>query len=141
MTEQEVKQIFRSYLPNQKKLKALQNYLNEIRADAYGLKAIVNDGMPHGSSVSDPVYNAYIRIEKTINEICSSIGKCADRIKQAYDLIDLIPDGDGKTTIIDRWLLGMAFEDIADELHISRRTMFRKYDSAIEQISKNSSQF
>lgn len=140
MTDQEVKSIFRACLPNQRKLKALQSYLSDLRADAYGLKAIVNDGMPHGAAVGDPVYSAYISVEKTVTDICQSIGKCADKIKQAYDLLDLASDGDGKTVIIDRWFLGMPFEEIADELHISRPTMFRKYDIEITRIVKKSGQ-
>ncbi len=69
------------------------------------------------------------RMEQSLNQMREAL----EDIEQLVDVLD----GDYKTVVLRRYLLNESYEQIADKLHYSLRTIKYKHRQAIEKIALN----
>lgn len=136
MTKEEIELVFKNYLSAQKAYQLEKERAARIRADAEQLKALNMSGMPHGTDVSDPVLNAICKIIAAAELVNKAAAHYYEQLLEYEQLLSLVSSADAVLIIREHYEKEVDFEYIPDRLHISRRTMWRRYSEALEEISR-----
>lgn len=135
MTKEEIKRTLREYLPAKYALASATAELIAMRKTSDGLRAVVISGLPHGSGgVSDPVGDAVRKLQDAEERLAAAADRYKTKLEQFERLIALADDTYGQSIIRLRWGEDVGFDFIPARISMDRRTMFRHYDLAIEQI-------
>lgn len=136
----EVKVFLKKYNIKKQLAKSLYKQYKEMEAvknEAGGIAALRLDGMPKKKGkVSDPVYNTYSKAEKLKKIYFKELYFSLVYLEISERLIK-ITDLDEQDLLKKFYILKQRPEDIAEELHISEATVFRKLGSGIEKIFEN----
>lgn len=139
MTKDEVKQQLRQYRKIRDECASLRRRIEGKRADMQYLKAVLNNGSVRSSDISDSVERAIELMDGLIRQYASILYRREEAEIQTLALIEQVDEPDGRSILFLRYIEGKRFEDIADELHISVRNMWRLYSDAIEKLALNGS--
>jgi len=112
--------------------KRLESELNRRSA----LAAANNDGMPHGTETSDPVYKKVLLLlqqDATIKKLECDLS----RVQNDILVIDIMLDGltpEEKTIVEYYYIKGYNWSKISVMVHYSRRACIDKRDSALQKM-------
>lgn len=97
-----------------------------------------NDGMPHGSGISNPTEEKALRlVDKRLRLINAEVE--ALRIKQElFDFIDSI-DGDEGEVLFRRYISLEFWKDIASEMKYSERAIYKIHHRALRIVDEKRS--
>lgn len=138
MTEQEAKNIFRSYLPAKRRFDNAQVTIRRLHAELDGLKSLVITDMPHGTGMNNPIEEAYARFDECVQKFAKAINHYVETMERAESLLLLADDMYGQSIIQMRWFDDVGFDFIPAHLYMDRATMFRHYNKALSEIVEKS---
>lgn len=140
MTKDDVKQQLRRYRKIRAECAMLRRRMEDKQADMRYLQAVVSDGMTcRSSGISDSVERAVELMDGLMRRYAAMIAQREQAEIDTLAWIELADDPDGRSILFLRYIEGKKFEEIADELHISMRNMWRYYGNAIEKLALNGS--
>ncbi len=128
-------EILRRALETAQEIRDLEEQRRQIREMMDGMqgfdygKPIVKSSAGRGSVESTALKAA--ALEERIQE---KIGALLEIRAQAARVIDVLPSGACKSVMVQRYLLGKRFEDIARELGYSYRHVLRLHSRGISEI-------
>ena len=120
------------------KLYYIKREIEDLQSEIKNLSTICGvdmSGMPHSSTVGNPVYNLVQKKEKLIERLNKKIEKYLDELMRIESIIDHIEDIEIRTMARMRFILNMKWEDIGDKVGYDRTVCsrkVRKYLNAME---------
>jgi DNA-directed RNA polymerase specialized sigma subunit len=117
------------------KEKEISQRIEEIRNELTGLKAIGYDGMPHGSGDSHDLSDGIVKLmeeEKKLLALRERTEKTWRQIQRAISSPSLTSQ---QTQLLHlRYIRRMWWDDIAEEMGVSQRTVHRIHGKALQRI-------
>lgn len=128
----------------QNKLQALRRQQILIRQDISDVKGQRYDKDKITGSKQSDLCDLVIRMESRLRESSEQIARLmsdlsADR-QRALSLILLIEDQDTQAIMMDRYICGLSWDDIAGQQHWSIRRVFQLNGSALQEIVQKQSE-
>lgn len=111
------------------KLYYIKIEIEELRLEIKNIPEISGvdmSGMPHSSTVGDPVYNLVQKKEKLIEKLYKKIGKYLDELMRIEGIIDRIEDIEIRAMARMRFISNMKWEDIGEKVGYDRTVCSRK---------------
>ena len=91
-------------------------------------------GMPHGTDVSNPTENYFLKKEKLIEKLNSKIEKYTEELIRIEGIIDGIDDEEVRAIARMRFIQNMKWEDIGEKMYLERTTVSKKLRKYIENM-------
>jgi hypothetical protein len=91
-------------------------------------------GMPHGTDVSNPIENYFLKKEKLIEKLNQKIEKYTDELIRIEGIIDTIDDPEIRAIARMRFIQNMKWEDIGEKMYLERTTCSKKLRKYIESM-------
>ena len=90
-------------------------------------------GMPHGDTISDPVYQCLIKKQKLVEKLNHKLEKFIDELSKIENIIDNIDDAEIRVIARLRFIDNLKWEEIGKELHQDRSVCYRKLKKYLEE--------
>lgn len=133
-TENEKKKRFlNSYPKARREVARLEAQLEELRANKMSLK-VVNDGMPKGSGTSD-LSDYAARMDELERKLKAKRYVCIQEFVKVQDAIEEMEDEQEKLLLTYRYLKGMTWERIADEMNYSWQHLHKIHAKALKNFN------
>lgn len=133
----EIKDFFNEYKTlNNIAKSSLMKYkeLQELKSTTGGIRAVNIDGLPKASGrASDPVYNMVKEIEELEKQYIEDVTKKLKRLSEIEDLISFC-DEDCQPILSYHYINGMSWENVAETVPCSIRTVHNKHSAALQKI-------
>ena len=91
-------------------------------------------GMPHGTDVSNPIENYFLKKEALIEKLNSKIEKYTEELIRIEGIIDGIDDEEVRAIARMRFIQNMKWEDIGEKMYLERTTVSKKLRKYIENM-------
>ena len=91
-------------------------------------------GMPHGTDVSNPIENYFLKKEALIEKLNSKIVKYTEELIRIEGIIDGIDDEEVRAIARMRFVQCMKWEDIGEKMYLERTTVSKKLRKYIENM-------
>ena len=125
----------REYRRLKRDCERLRHKIQDKRQDMNYIKAVVTDGVAvNNGDIANHVERA---IELMDGLICRYTALICEREQAEHRLLDLlqtVKNEDGRRVLYLRYMEDKEFMDIAEELHLSERTLFYRSKQAIDDI-------
>lgn len=114
--------------------------IREIREHSATLKSAWPDGQPHGSGTTDPTAAQAIKLAEKLEKL--EYLKVTLKLQlwhkraEIVDVIDQVQDADCNRILYLRYVECRHWEEIEDDVHISRAHLFRKHDEALRLVEE-----
>ncbi len=133
LTENEQKKLFlRSYLRDKQAVIRLEEQLAELRANKIS-PSVINDGMPHGTELSD-LSDYAAKVDELERKLLKKRYKCLQSFRKVQNAIEAMEDESEKELLTYRYLRGMKWEEIAVKMGYSWKHMHRIHARAINNL-------
>lgn len=109
--------------------KGIEDEIRELRASAM-FPAQVNDGMPHGTGLSDLSSYAAI-LDKMMKKLWDEKQKKWEARREIMKAIEELPNETEKCILIDRYINGKKWEEIAVDMSYSYQHVIRLHGNAL----------
>ena len=97
-------------------------------------RAVRTDALPGGKgNTLEAAIEKIDALERRLDAAQSEKDKSLSDVRA---LIALVEDPDGRYILILRYINGVSFDDIPEQMYISDRSMWRRYNRAIDEIIK-----
>lgn len=116
------------------KVKRKQEQIEKLRADLLP-SGISYDGMPCAGG-NRTAADIFARIEELERELYSEIEVALDKAYMVKETIYAVEDERYQNVLHDRYIRGLKWEVIADEMHYSYRHVTKLHGKALIEISK-----
>lgn len=113
---------------NNKAIQRKREY--EKQMELIGSVSVKMDGMPHGSNISKPTETDAIRLAEKAEKLRSAERDAIRIRQQVYDLIDGIPDIEGRV-LYERYINLHKWEEICILLHYSWQGVHKVHRRAL----------
>lgn len=130
--KEEKKKFLNLYLEAKRDLIRLKEQLEELRFDKISMSR-KNDGMPRGSYVSD-LSGYAARMDELERKIIKARYERITVFEAVRDKIESLTEGVEKDLLTYRYLRGMKWEDISEEMGYSWKQVHRIHDKALEHL-------
>lgn len=127
----DVKDKLLAYRQAQRYVDACAEMLTQARADA--LKSPNMDGMPRTPGVHG-LDTMMARIDALERKLVRAQNKAKKVLKDVTDMIQLIDNYDQKTVLILRYVTGRNWEEIAERMGYSRRSVIYMHGDALQRL-------
>lgn len=134
MTTEEVKERLRTYQRACKECRKLNRKIRDKRESMTQPRAVRTDALPGGKgNTLEAAIEKIDTLERRLHAAQSEKDKALSDVRT---LIALVEDPDGRYILILRYINGVSFDDIPEQMYISDRSMWRRYNRAIDEIIK-----
>lgn len=134
MTTEEVKERLRTYQRACKECRKLNRKIRDKRESMTQPRAVRTDALPGGKgNTLEAAIEKIDALERRLDAAQSEKDKSLSDVRA---LIALVEDPDGRYILILRYINGVSFDDIPEQMYISDRSMWRRYNRAIDEIIK-----
>lgn len=127
----------------QNKLQALRRQQMLIRQDISDVKGQRYDKDKISGSKQSDLCDLVIRLESRLRESSEQIVRLLDSLaddrRTAVQLILMLDDQDTQAVMLDRYICGRSWDDIASDQHWSIRRVFQLNGSALQEINRKQS--
>lgn len=137
MTQDEIRRELRRYLDihaecerTRERIKEKQKDINDLRKIAF--ECIVK----HDLTIIEQVNQAVEAINELLEHYCQSVVKREAAERSVLQWIDMVDEPSWRRLLFLRFIEGKSEYDVAEELYISTRTLWKWYKKAIEQIER-----
>lgn len=113
-----------------------RNRISELRAAADGLRAIRYDGDPVQTSPEDRMAEVVGRIVDLETETAAEILRLEQLKTEVTEQIHTIGYEDGENVLYMKWVAGLSFYAIADQMHYSLRHVHRIHGRALQLLTE-----
>lgn len=111
----------------------IENIKEEIRSLPTISSPIIT-GMPHGTGVSNPIEQYFIKKEALIEKLNQKIEKYTEELMRIEGVIERIDDPEVRTIARMRFILNMKWEDIGEKIHLERTTCSKKLRKYVDSM-------
>lgn len=126
---EEKKKYLNSYIFCKHKMERLSEQINELRSQKM-FPSVNNDGMPHGSGISD--LSGYAgRLDELIRQLEDERNTAIQKYTEIHNQIQSMEDGAEKEILERRYLMGETWEMIAVHMHYTYRHVTRLHGTAL----------
>lgn len=129
---EEKKKYLNGYIYSQRKINLLTEQINELRSNKM-FPSVNNDGMPHGSGISD-LSGYAARLDELISQLEHEQEMAVKQYKEIHDQIQLMQDGAEKEILERRYLMGETWEQIAVLMNYNYRWVLRLHGRALNNF-------
>ena len=129
---EEKKRYLNGYIYSQRKIRLLTEQINELRGNKM-FPSVNNDGMPHGSGISD-LSGYAARLDELIHQLEAEKDVAIQKRKEIYDQIQSMADGNEKEILERRYLMGETWEKIAVSMNYNYRWVLRIHGRALNNF-------
>lgn len=134
MTADEVKGRLRAYRRACKECCKLNRKIRDKRDSMTQPRAVRTDALPGGKgNTLEAAIEKIDALERRLDAAQSEKDKSLSDVRA---LIALVENPDGRYILILRYINGVSFDDIPEQMYISDRSMWRRYNRAIDEIIK-----
>ena len=134
MTTEEVKERLRAYRRACKECRKLNRKIRDKRDSMAQPRAVRTDALPGGKG--NTLEAAIEKIDTLERRLHAAESEKDKALSDVRTLIALVEDPDGRYILILRYINGVSFDDIPEQMYISDRSMWRRYNRAIDEIIK-----
>ena len=134
MTADEVKERLRAYRRACKECRKLNRKIKDKRESMTQPRAVRTDALPGGKG--NTLEAAIEKIDTLERRLHAAESEKDKALSDVRTLIALVEDPDGRYILILRYINGVSFDDIPEQMYISDRSMWRRYNRAIDEIIK-----
>lgn len=117
------------------RLKNIEAEIREISEQSASLRSAWPDGLPHGSGTSDPTAAKAIKLADRLQELQYQQIEVRSQLwhkrAEIVKVIGMVEDADCERLLYLRYVDCRQWEEIEDDVHISRAHLFRKHDEAL----------
>lgn len=106
----------------------------EMRAEIISIENNLNEIKRQTTTLQRLEMSVPADVERLKNEYAERLTKLAAEVRKSESLIDLCSVEIGRVILRERYINGVAFEDIPDLYNISAGTMWRAYRRAVKEI-------
>lgn len=133
LTENEQKKLFlRSYLRDKEAVIRIEEQLAELRANKIS-PSVINDGMPHGTELSD-LSDYAAKVDELERKLLKKRYKRLQSFKMVQNAIEAMEDEAEKELLTYRYLREMKWEEIAVKMGYSWRKVHYLHGDALEHF-------
>jgi hypothetical protein len=126
---EEKKKYLNGYIYSQRKIKLLAEQIDELRSNKM-FPSANNDGMPHGSGISD--LSGYAgRLDELIRQLEDERNTAILKYTEIHNQIQSMEDGAEKEILERRYLMGETWERIAVDMNYNYRWVLRLHGRAL----------
>ena len=122
-------------------IRKYDNMINSKLADIYRLKTMAcsmsiepNDDRVQSSISGDRLSNTVAKIVDMENEVDVLVDTLVQKRNDIISKIDSMENDDYREVLTHRFVLCKSFDSIYEDIHMSRRNMFRVYDKALKEF-------
>lgn len=111
------------------KLYYIKLEIDDIRSEIDNIPEISSSqmtGMPHSTTISDPVSNVFMKKQKLVDKLSKKIDKYLDELNKVEDFIDEIEDEEIRTIARKRFIKHKKWEEIGKEMDFDRTVCYKK---------------
>ena len=134
MTADEVKGRLRAFRRACKECRKLSRKIRDKRESMTQPRAVRTDALPGGKG--NTLEAAIEKIDTLERRLHAAESEKDKALSDVRTLIALVEDPDGRYILILRYINGVSFDDIPEQMYISDRSMWRRYNRAIDEIIK-----
>ena len=134
MTADEVKGRLRAFRRACKECCKLSRKIRDKRESMTQPRAVRTDALPGGKG--NTLEAAIEKIDTLERRLHAAESEKDKALSDVRTLIALVEDPDGRYILILRYINGVSFDDIPEQMYISDRSMWRRYNRAIDEIIK-----
>ena len=134
MTTDEVKERLRAYRRACKECRKLNRKIKDKRESMTQPRAVRTDALPGGKG--NTLEAAIEKIDTLERRLHAAESEKDKALSDVRTLIALVENPDGRYILILRYINGVSFDDIPEQMYISDRSMWRRYNRAIDEIIK-----
>ena len=91
-------------------------------------------GMPHGTGVSNPIEQYFLKKEALIEKLNQKIEKYTEELMRIEGVIERIDDPEIRAIARMRFILNMKWEDIGEKMYLERTTCSKKLRKYVESM-------
>jgi hypothetical protein len=91
-------------------------------------------GMPHGTGVSNPIEQYFLKKEALIEKLNKKIEQYTEELVRIESIIDQIEDVEVRAIARMRFIQNMKWEDIGQKVHLERTTCSKKLRKYIDSM-------
>lgn len=118
-------------------IKRLERERDELRADLYRVGSPANMGERVQSSKSgDTFFRLIAKIDKKDREIQREMVRLVDMKNRIIRQIERLKNEDHRAVLIYRYVMGLHWNEIAEQMHYSIRSCHNKRDEALRAFAK-----
>lgn len=130
---EEKKEYLRGYKYARRREQRILEQIQQLRLDAM-FPCIQGDGVPRGSSQSDlsDYMESWEKLMEKLKEEHAEAGRICAEIRET---IRKVEDEDEIEILERRYIMGQAWEVIAEKMGCDRSTVFRKHGGALKRIN------
>lgn len=126
------KRTLKSYLSLCREIEILQQERAELLNG--GLGAVSNDGLPHGSGVSNPTADIAARAAGIAAELLQKLNECIDLRLQIEQAVNALNEPRERELMRRRYIEGQRWEQVAYEMNYSIDHIWRLHGRILEKI-------
>ncbi len=130
MTKRELSKYY--HLSNE--IKEIEEQINELSNSLIGSPILT--GMPHGSGISNPVEQKASLLINLKNKLEKRKNKSLQELIKIEVYIASIEKSEIRTLFTKRYIQFKQWEEIADEMHMSISSVFRKHSDQLKRDQK-----
>ena len=134
MTIEEKKEYLKSYRKIGRELRSLSEEINQLRLSQI-MPGIVSDGLPKSSGGSD-LSGYAARLDELEREFQAKVSALQRRRAEIEASIALMEDATERAVLRYYYLCGMAWEQVAEELHYTERHIYSIQNLAVKHFEK-----
>ena len=134
MTTDEVKERLRAYRRACKECRKLNRKIRDKRESMTQPRAVRTDALPGGKG--NTLEAAIEKIDTLERRLDAAESEKDKALSDVRTLIALVEDPDGRYILILRYINGVSFDDIPEQMYVSDRSMWRRCNRAIDEIIK-----
>ena len=134
MTADEVKERLRAYRRIRNECRKLSRKIRDKRESMTQPRAVRTDALPGGKG--NTLEAAIEKIDTLERRLHAAESEKDKALSDVRTLIALVENPDGRYILILRYINGVSFDDIPEQMYISDRSMWRRYNRAIDEIIK-----
>lgn len=134
MTYEEVLEALQKFQKVKRERDGLIRQKAEITETVLGSPLL--DGLPHGTSVSNPTANVGAKLAEIDAELERKIIDCADALLMIEGLLDFVSDEQRRTVLRMEYIYGMTYKQIGDKIGYCDRSVSRMVRAAREEIAE-----
>ena len=118
------------------KLYYLKLEIKELRDEIENLTELSSSkitGMPHGTSVSNPTEQYFLKKQKLVEKLNRKLERYVDELERIENVIDKIRDPEIRIIARLRFIDNLNWENIGRQVHLDRSVCYRKVKKYLEE--------
>lgn len=129
------KEFLRRYQVAEQQIQASMRAIDDLREKATRITGYLSpDKVWSGNKESDRVGEGATMIAYTEDRLRESVEKCRGILEEITDVIMRVSDARLQTVLVNRYITGLAWEEIAQRMRYEVRQIYRLHSAALQAV-------